>query len=97
MNSEEENEILKMLEDIYISGVKIEPTFGETLIGVEYNLTNNTDKCIANQACASLADLANDYYRDTEDDEMVDFLFEKAISSILDAQMSLNKLLTFKK
>jgi hypothetical protein len=83
-------------------------TFGEKLIGLEFNPSGNEEVYKVKRLCADLANLLNDnydnpYYEgDLENgiapgyrDQIKETLFQHAIGEILNAQMCVVKLLTY--
>ena len=81
--------------------MKEDSTFGEALVGLTFNPSGEDKVAKAKALCAELADLLNDSYDNaapgTEDHRpLYEILFTKAIGDILDAQMNVVKVLTFK-
>lgn len=85
-------------------------TFGEQLVGLTFNPSNNEKVQKAKELCAELADLINEDYNnpyfegDLEKgiapgytDQLKETLFQHTIGEILNAQMNVVKLLTFRK
>jgi hypothetical protein len=86
-----------------------ELTFGEKLVGLTFNPSGDEKVQRAKELCAELADLLNNNYHnpyyegDLElgfapgyEDQLKESLFQHAIGEILNAQMNVVKLLTFK-
>lgn len=73
-----------------------EMTFGEKLVGLTFNPSGDKNVSRAKELCAELADLLNDNADPNKDRPLCRLLFDKAIGDILDAQMNVVKVLTFK-
>jgi hypothetical protein len=74
-----------------------ELTFGEKLVGLTFNPSGDEKVTRAKQLCAELADLIyKDYDNKEEVSDFYDYLYEHTIGEILNAQMNVVKLLTFK-
>jgi hypothetical protein len=74
-------------------------TFGEALVGLTFNPSNDPSVQRAKELCAELADLMNKKYHNPNmgtDRPLYETLFQHAIGEILNAQMSVVKVLTFK-
>lgn len=73
-----------------------ELTFGEKLVGLTFNPSGDSNVHTAKVLCAELADLLNKNADPNADRPLCRLLFDKAIGDILDAQMNIVKVLTFK-
>lgn len=73
-----------------------ELTFGEKLVGLTFNPSGDEKVQRAKELCAELADLLNKNADPNSDRPLCRLLFDKAIGDILDAQMNVVKVLTFK-
>lgn len=77
-----------------------EKTFGEILVGVDFNPSLNPKVHRAKQICAELADLVKDHYDNTEYQSSSKYcasvLIDHTIAEILNAQMNVVKILTLK-
>jgi hypothetical protein len=71
-------------------------TFGQKLVGLEYNPSEDKKIKRVKELCAELADLLNDEAYPNIEKQFCRILFDKAIGDILDAQMNVVKVLTFK-
>lgn len=72
-------------------------TFGEKLVGLTFNPSGDEKVLKAKKLCAELADLIyKDYEEREEVTDIYDFLYEHAVGEILNAQMNVVKVLTFK-
>lgn len=76
-------------------------SFGEQLVGLSFNPNQDPNVHKAKQLCAQLADLLNQTYNNPMPPNenhrpLYEMLFQKAIGDILDAQMNVVKVLTFK-
>jgi hypothetical protein len=72
-----------------------EMTFGEKLVGLTFNPSGDEKVQRAKELCAELADLLT-YNNPNNERHLYKILFDKAIGDILDAQMNVVKVLTFK-
>ncbi len=71
-------------------------TFGEQLVGVTFNPSNDDKVTKAKKLCAELADLLNDYNEAKEQKtQNSQRLFSHAVGEILNAQMNVVKVLTY--
>ena len=73
-----------------------EMTFGEKLVGATFNPSGDDKVAKAKQLCAELADLLYDDLTNNEQTSLKATLAEHAIGEILNAQMSVVKVLTLK-
>lgn len=74
-----------------------ELTFGEKLVGLNFNPSNDDAVGKAKRLCADLADLLNqDYNNGNEHTGLKAQLYNHAIGEILNAQMNVVKVLTLK-
>ena len=76
-------------------------TFGEKLVGLTFNPSGGEKVQKAEELCADLANLLNGSYNNPmppneEHRPLYELLFQKAIGDIIDAQMNVVKVLTFK-
>jgi hypothetical protein len=71
-------------------------SFGEKLVGLDFNPSGNEKVQRVKELCAELADLLNENADPNIDRPLCRLLFDKAIGDILDAQMNVVKVLTFK-
>jgi hypothetical protein len=79
--------------------LKTELSFGEKLVGLNFNPSNDDKVSKAKMLCAELADLANDEFLNREESQVTylsESLFVHTIGEILNAQMNVVKLLTLK-
>jgi hypothetical protein len=81
-----------------LGNIPYSPTFGEQLVGLTFNPSNDAQVQRAKELCAELADLVeNDYqYHIDKNIYQKRILHDAAIADILKAQMIAVKLLTFK-
>ena len=73
-----------------------EMTFGEKLVGLTFNPSGDKNITKVKELCAELADLLNQNADPSSERPLCKLLFDKAIGDILDAQMNIVKVLTFK-
>lgn len=71
-------------------------TFGEKLVGLTFNPSGDQNITKVKELCAELADLLNQNADPSSERPLCKLLFDKAIGDILDAQMNIVKVLTFK-
>lgn len=72
-------------------------SFGEKLVGLTFNPSGDPKVQRAKEICAELADLIyQDYDSKEEVTDFYDYLYEHTVGEILNAQMNVVKLLTFK-
>ena len=76
--------------------VSREMTFGEKLVGLTFNPSGDANVQRAKELCAELADLLNENADPNSERPLCRLLFDKTIGDILDAQMNIVKVLTFK-
>jgi hypothetical protein len=75
------------------------PTYGEKLVGITFNPSNDDKVSKAKKLCAELADLVNDEIGKIPEDSTTSLqrtLFHHTVGEILNAQMNVVKLLTLK-
>lgn len=70
------------------------PTFGEKLVGITFNPSNDTKVQRAKELCAELADIVHDHHTNKESYPLEVQLYNHTIGEILNAQMNVVKLLT---
>ena len=73
-----------------------EMTFGEKLVGLTFNPSNDDKVSKAKQLCAELADLLNEECSHRESSRLGVLLENNAYAEILNAQMNVVKVLTLK-
>lgn len=73
-----------------------ELSFGEKLVGLTFNPSNDDKVVMAKILCADLADLLNDENNSRETSQFSQRLFSHAVCEILNAQMNVVKVLTLK-
>jgi hypothetical protein len=71
-------------------------TFGEQLVGASFNPSRDSKVDKAKQLCAALADILQDEWLSAESSPMKEQLYNHAVGEILNAQMSVVKVLTLK-
>ena len=71
-------------------------TFGEKLVGLNFNPSADDNVSKAKRLCADLADLLNDENNARETSQLSQQLFNHAVGEILNAQMNVVKVLTLK-
>lgn len=78
------------------NAVQRELTFGEKLVGLTFNPSNDDKVSKAKRLCADLADLLYDDCKQSETSEMKNILVNHTYAEILNAQMNVVKVLTLK-
>jgi hypothetical protein len=77
-----------------------ELTFGQKLVGLNFNPSGDPKVQRAKELCAELADLVNQSFYEGEQDQIKlhlrHQLFDHTIGEILNAQMNVVKVLTFR-
>lgn len=72
-------------------------TFGEKLVGLNFNPSNDDKVGTAKRLCAELADLLmNDFKENQGESDFKERLLHHAVGEILNAQMNVVKVLTLK-
>ena len=71
-------------------------TFGEKLVGLNFNPSNDDKVSRAKKLCADLMDLVNEDRGNRETTQLESYLYPHTIGEILNAQMNVVKLLTLK-
>lgn len=85
-----------MVQDSIQKGDARELTFGEKLVGLNFNPSNDDKVSKAKKLCADLADLLNDDQANGETSELKNILLPATFAAILNAQMNVVKVLTLK-
>ena len=88
--------IRKISNSLDSQGTTRELTFGEKLVGLTFNPSNDDKVSKAKKLCADLADLLNDENNSKESTQFSQRLFSHAVGEILNAQMNVVKVLTLK-
>ena len=84
------------MEDQVENAPTVQLTFGEKLVGLSFNPSNDDKVSKSKRLCADLADLVKDEFTQSECSALQRQLFDHAIGEILNAQMNAVKVLTFK-
>lgn len=71
-------------------------TFGEKLVGLSFNPSNDSKVDKAKRLCAELMDLVNSERESRETTQLENILYPHTVGEILNAQMNVVKLLTLK-
>jgi len=72
------------------------PTFGEQLVGVDFNPSGSDEVKEVKQKFAEIANLLEKNYRENNRHALKSLLFDHAVGELLNAQMNVVKLLTLK-
>lgn len=71
-------------------------TFGEQLVGITFNPSNDGAVAKAKELCAELMNLVESEMRNRETSKLSDLLYKHTVGEILNAQMNVVKLITLK-
>jgi len=71
-------------------------TYGEKLVGLDFNPSNDDKVSKAKKLCADLTDLLHEDFHSREQSGLAATLFEHTLGEILNAQMNVVKVLTLK-
>lgn len=71
-------------------------TFGEQLVGIKFNPSNDDKVSKAKNLCAQLMDLIQEEFNGRETSPLSNILYDHTVGEILNAQMNVVKLLTLK-
>jgi hypothetical protein len=71
-------------------------SFGEQLVGLNFNPSNDDKVGKAKKLCAELADLVNAHFQSEANSVLANQLFNHTIGEIINAQMNVVKVLTLK-
>lgn len=71
-------------------------SFGEILVGIEFNPSNDDKVAKVKQLMAEVANIMKDAYNDNPKSPVKSLLFDHAVGEIVNAQMSAVKVITFK-
>jgi hypothetical protein len=89
----------KKAVDIPASGVINETkilSFGELLVGIEFNPSNDDKVAKVKQLMAEVANILKDAYSEEQKSPLKSLLFDHAVGELVNAQMSVVKVITFK-
>lgn len=78
-----------------IKEVKV-PSFGEQLIGVEFDLSSSDEVTKVKSMFAEIAEIMKNNYQGNNRHPLKSLLFDHAVGEIVNAQMSVVKVLTMK-
>lgn len=71
-------------------------SFGEILVGIEFNPSNDDKVAKVKQLMAEVANIMKDAYNEGQKSPVKSLLFDHAVGEILNAQMNAVKVITFK-
>jgi hypothetical protein len=72
------------------------PTFGEQLVGINFNPSEQDDVAKVKAMFAEIAEMMKNNYQTESKHPLKSLLFDHAVGEILNAQMSVVKVLTLK-
>lgn len=71
-------------------------SFGEQLVGIEFNPSNDTGVAKVKELFAEAANILKDNYAESERGPVKSLLFDHAVGELVSAQMAVVKVITFK-
>lgn len=71
-------------------------SFGEILVGIEFNPSNDDRVAKVKQLMAEVANIMKDAYNEDQKSPVKSLIFDHAVGEILNAQMSVVKVITMK-
>lgn len=71
-------------------------SFGEMLVGIDFNVGNRSDIDMIKTKIAEIADLLNEKHLDSPSNYQRSLIYNEAVASLLAAQMMAVKYVTFK-
>jgi hypothetical protein len=72
-------------------------SFGEQLVGIEFNPSNDAGVAKVKELCAELANILKDSYAgESSRGPIKSLLFDHAVGELVSAQMAIVKVITFK-
>jgi hypothetical protein len=71
-------------------------SFGELLVGIEFNPSNDDKVAKVKSMIAELANLMKDDYNNEQKSPVKSLLFDHAVGELVNAQMAVVKVITFK-
>lgn len=87
------NELKKVHDGMIIQEKLL--SFGEILVGIEFNDSNDDRATRVKQLMAEIANIMKDAYNDNPKSPVKSLLFDHAVGEIVNAQMSVVKVITF--
>ena len=71
-------------------------SFGELLVGIEFNPSNDDKVAKVKSMIAEIANLMKDEYNNEQKSPVKSLLFDHAVGELVNAQMAVVKVITFK-
>lgn len=71
-------------------------SFGEKLVGIEFNPSNDAGVAKVKELFAEAANILKDSYTTSEGSAVKSLLFDHAVGELVSAQMAIVKVITFK-
>lgn len=71
-------------------------SFGELLVGIEFNPSNDDKVAKVNSLMAEVANIMMDQYKEGDKSPIKSLLFDHAVGELVSAQMAVVKVITFK-
>ena len=71
-------------------------SFGELLVGIEFNPSNDDKVAKVKSMIAEIANLMKDEYNNEQKSPVKSLLFDHAVGELVSAQMAIVKVITFK-
>lgn len=72
------------------------PTFGEQLVGIDFNPSNSGEVAEVKELFAKIANIMEKNYKEQNKHPLKSLLFDHAVGEIINSQMSVVKVLTLK-
>lgn len=71
-------------------------SFGELLVGIEFDSGNEDDESKVKKMFAEMANLMKDSYNNEQKSPVKSLLFDHAVGELVNAQMAIVRLITYK-
>jgi hypothetical protein len=80
----------------YVPVEKVQPKFGDLLVGRSFNPSDDVRVDRVKEICSELAEILKDSYQTSDKNPVTSILFDQAVGAIVTAQMMIVKVVTFK-
>jgi hypothetical protein len=90
--------VVSIPEDAGILGMNEKKvlSFGEQLVGIEFNPSNDAGVAKVKELYAEIANILKDSYQEGPGNPIKSLLFDHAVGELVSAQMAVVKVITFK-
>lgn len=88
--------VQQAMQDLGQLKTQPELSYGQKLVGINFNPSADDKVSQVKNLCAQLADIVNNHWENKEHTRLENQLYDHAIGEILNAQMNAVKLLTLK-